>query len=424
MRMYLQRIIPTDDLQISSLLDQLNTRPPTILSFPTTLFRPSLMRAFFPISCPPPRYYCTKLFSPPSNKLPSLAAPQVGKLYHRYHTTTRRRCQKIVVIMGPTGCGKSRLSIDLATRFFPSSEIINSDKIQVYRGLDITTNKIPLPDRRGVHHHLLGHINPSNNRHLTPSEYRSLAVSYISAISSRGKLPLIVGGSNSLIHALVTSRFNPDSDVFRETDPDPVSTELRYDCCFLWVDVAIPVLNEYLERRVDEMMGLGMVGELEKYFDSDEFRQSESGTGLRQAIGVPEFEPYFQRFSSSAAVGGDYEAAEAYEEAVRAIKDNTCQLAKRQLGKIQRLRCAGWDLRRVDATEVFRAAMGLGGGSDSGSRTDIWEKQVLEPSVKIVKRFLHEKRTFRIPTFHFGTMKRVAPLSCPYQIRVLSRAPT
>lgn len=271
MRMYLLRIIPTDDLQLSSFLGQFNTRPPTILSFATTLFSPSSMRTlpFFPISCPPTRYYCTKLFSPPSNKLPSLAAPQLGKLYHRYHTltTTRRRRQKIIVIMGPTGCGKSRLSIDLATRFFPSSEIINSDKIQVYSGLDITTNKIPLPDRRGVHHHLLGQINPSNNRHLTSSEYRSLAVSSISAISSRGKLPLIVGGSNSLIHALVTSRFNPDSDVFRETDPDPVSTDLRYDCCFLWVDVAIPVLNEYLERRVDEMMGLGMVNELEKYFD-------------------------------------------------------------------------------------------------------------------------------------------------------------
>ncbi|KAL0326992.1 UNVERIFIED_CONTAM: Adenylate isopentenyltransferase 1, chloroplastic [Sesamum angustifolium] len=63
-------------------------------------------------------------------------------------SASARRHKKIVVIIGPTGCGKSKLSVDLASRFFPSSEIINSDKIQVYRGLDITTNKIPLPDRK------------------------------------------------------------------------------------------------------------------------------------------------------------------------------------------------------------------------------------------------------------------------------------
>lgn len=309
-------------------------------------------------------------------------------------TTTARRhhLRKILVIMGPTGSGKSKLSIDLATRFFPASEIINSDKIQVYRGLDITTNKITLPDRLGVTHHLLGEID--SQRSLLPSEFRSLASSYISDISSRRRLPVIVGGSNSLIYALLAKRFDPKADVFTGSYPDPVCPELRYDCCFLWVDVSLPVLNQYLAKRVDEMLDSGMFEELAEFYDSDEF-DSVNQSGLRKAIGIPEFERYFERFgcgcsSSTRDANSEEEVTRrvVFEESVKAIKDNTCQLAKRQLGKIQRLRDARWDLRRIDATGTFRAAMGLDTGG--GRVADIWERQVLEPSVKIVKRFLEE----------------------------------
>jgi adenylate isopentenyltransferase (cytokinin synthase) len=60
--------------------------------------------------------------------------------------------------MGTTATGKSKLSIDLATHF--QGEIINSDKIQVYKGLDMLTNKISETERRGVPHHLLGFVEP------------------------------------------------------------------------------------------------------------------------------------------------------------------------------------------------------------------------------------------------------------------------
>ncbi|KAJ6689653.1 hypothetical protein OIU85_006009 [Salix viminalis] len=119
---------------------------------------------------------------------------------------------KVVVIMGATGCGKTRVSIDLATCF--QSEIVNSDKMQVYKGLDITTNKITIQDRQGVPHHLLGEIDPDAGE-LTPSEYRLSGGLAISGIVSRQKLPIVVGGSNSLIHALVADRFNPELNVFR-----------------------------------------------------------------------------------------------------------------------------------------------------------------------------------------------------------------
>ncbi|XP_009762170.1 adenylate isopentenyltransferase isoform X1 [Nicotiana tabacum] len=289
--------------------------------------------------------------------------------------------KKIVVIMGATGSGKSKLSIDLATRFFPS-EVINSDKIQVYNGLEITTNKISMPERKGVPHHLLGEFNASESHpEFSPSDFRSAASCRINEIINRGKIPLIVGGSNSFIYALLAKRFNPKIDFLGPSNPVQwVSNELRYECCFIWVDVLGTVLNQYLDKRVDEMLSSGMVEELEEYFKKEGFSDSKSGSrnsGIRKAIGVPEFERYFK-------------GEGLYEEAAKEIKENTRVLAERQVGKIVRLREAGWNLQRVDATAAFTAVMTSESGKSAAK--EIWEEQVLEPSAKIVKQFLLEQQ--------------------------------
>ncbi|KAJ0096068.1 hypothetical protein Patl1_14975 [Pistacia atlantica] len=122
---------------------------------------------------------------------------------HRHY----RKKDKIVVIMGATGTGKSRLSVDLATRYFPS-EIINSDKMQVYKGLDITTNKISLHERQNIPHHFLGEFD-SHDGELTPLEFRHLAHLTISDIVSRKRTPFIVGGSNSFIYSLLVEGIQP-----------------------------------------------------------------------------------------------------------------------------------------------------------------------------------------------------------------------
>ncbi|KAI9078554.1 hypothetical protein K1719_039492 [Acacia pycnantha] len=338
--------------------------------------------------------------STPSSSSSSCCRPRWPRMdadsaYHRH-----RRKEKVVLIMGATGCGKSRLSVDLATRC-ACSEIINADKMQLYRGLDIATNKIPLDERNDVLHHLLGDVDPANGE-FTPWDFRSAAGSVISDITSKKKLPIVVGGSNSLIHALVVDQFDPAINVFDDegSSPSSILSELRYNCCFLWVDVSFPVLSDYLLKRVDDMLDMGMVDELAQFFDpeaNDLEDDSEHRVGLRKAIGVPEFDRYFKKYPPSP--GGlrreeDRMRKAAYEEAVRAIKENTCRLAKRQIGKILRLKEAGWDLRRLDATEAFRAAMRPSKCSDDGgggeSWSDIWERQVAEPSVEIVKRFLKE----------------------------------
>ncbi|XP_022971768.1 adenylate isopentenyltransferase-like [Cucurbita maxima] len=290
----------------------------------------------------------------------------------------------LLLLLGATGSGKSSLSIDIAARF--PSEIINSDKMQLYRGLDVTTNKLPFSDRRGVPHHLLGDFDPLAGE-VSAAAFRSQASAVISGVVSRGNLPVVVGGSNSYIHALVTAGLDQDYDVF-DGPLNRVSAEFRYRCCFLWVDVSFPVLKQYLSKRVDDMLEAGMVGELAEFYDP-EMAETEPRVGLRKAIGVPEFEEFFRRYHPKGREyrEGDPLRSGAYEEAVRKIKENTWQLTKRQLGKIGRLRMAGWDLKRVDATAAVVAVLA---SEAAEKRSEIWEAQVVEPSVKIVKRFIEE----------------------------------
>ncbi|KAI4386475.1 hypothetical protein MLD38_004406 [Melastoma candidum] len=316
---------------------------------------------------PPPPSHPHRKPHHPRPTITMSSSPSLSPL--RPHPPHRK--EKLLVILGATGAGKSRLSVDLATRF-PSSEIINSDKIQVYSGLDITTNKIPVPDRRGVPHHLLGCFR-QDRIDFTPSMFRNVASSVVSAVHSRRGIPILVGGSNSFVHALVSSGEWLEEDVFGAggtMGPCP-SRELRYDCCFLWVDVSGEVLEEYLDRRVEEMLEQGMVEELWGYYEEG---RREYGRGLRRAIGVEEFDRYFE-------TGRRRE----YEGAVREVKENTKRLAKRQVGKIARMRDGGgWELWRLDATGSFRELL----MRTSGWR-GIWERDVLSPSLDIVTRFLH-----------------------------------
>ncbi|AES62904.2 putative transferase [Medicago truncatula] len=360
---------------------------PTTTTTPSFLSPPHSQRHYHkPIQF---HHYSHTLFTPSSSSAThTRRRPHCPRM--EISPSRHRRKDKVLIIVGATGSGKSRLSVELAT-LFPYSEIINSDKIQVYRGLDITTNKIPFHQRNNVPHHLLGDIDPSHGE-FSPSDFRRHAGDIISDITSRRKLPIIVGGSNSFIHALLVERFDPESNVFDESSSlsTSISSDLRYKCCFLWMDISFPVLSEYLLKRVDDMFDSGMVNELAEFYEPD----ADNQTGLRKAIGVPEFDRFFKQYPPQ--VGPDESERHnpmregAYIEAVKAIKDNTCQLAKRQIGKILRLKRAGWDLQRIDATEAFRAVLTSESNGGGEEFTGVWKKQVLEPSVKIVKRFLME----------------------------------
>jgi adenylate isopentenyltransferase (cytokinin synthase) len=263
---------------------------------------------------------------------------------------------KAVVVMGATGTGKTRLAVDLALRF--GGEVINSDKIQLYAGLDVVTNKASDEECAGVPHHLLGVAHP--DAEFTAADFRREASRAARAVTARGRVPIIAGGSNSYVEELVDG----DGRAFRE----------RYDCSFLWVDVQLPVLHGFVDRRVDAMRGRGLVEEVAAAFDP---RRTDYSRGVWRAIGVPELDAYLRSCC-------EQERARLLDIAVEEIKSNTRRLSCRQHQKIQRL-AKLWRVGRVDATEAFRAR---GHAAD-----EAWERLVAAPCIAAVRDFLYDDLT-------------------------------
>src|SRR5215467_4550492 len=109
----------------------------------------------------------------------------------------------IVAVVGATAAGKTGLSLDLAERL--DGEIVDTDAMQVYRGMDIGTAKLPVPERRGIPHHLLDLLDVTEP--LTVAEFQHWAREAVADIRGRGKTPVLVGGS-ALYTRAVLDRFD------------------------------------------------------------------------------------------------------------------------------------------------------------------------------------------------------------------------
>ena len=116
---------------------------------------------------------------------------------------------KIIAVVGPTASGKSALAVELARKF--NGEVISADSRQVYIGLNIGTGKITKKEMLGVPHHLLDVANPK--KRFTVDLYKKLADKTIAEILSRGKLPIICGGTGFYIEAVVKNVLLPDVPV-------------------------------------------------------------------------------------------------------------------------------------------------------------------------------------------------------------------
>lgn len=112
-------------------------------------------------------------------------------------TDERLPGRPVVAIVGPTGTGKSDLAVALAQRI--GGEVVNADSMQLYRGMDIGTAKLPPAERGGVAHHLLD-IWPVT-KSAAVAEYQRLARAAIADIASRGRTPVLVGGSGLYVRA-------------------------------------------------------------------------------------------------------------------------------------------------------------------------------------------------------------------------------
>jgi tRNA dimethylallyltransferase len=242
----------------------------------------------------------------------------------------------IVAVVGATASGKSDLALDLAAAL--GGEIVNTDAMAVYRGMDIGTAKLPVAERRGIEHHLLDHLDVDEP--LTVAQFQRDARRMMADIRARGAVPVLVGGS-ALYTRAVLDRFEfPGTDEavrrrleaelaevgapllherLAEVDPvaagnilvdngrrivralevveitgrpysatlpvleyaDPLSVQIG-------VDIDRPTLDERIERRVEGMFAAGFVAEVERLLAAG----LREGRTAARAIGYREVAAY------------------------------------------------------------------------------------------------------------------------------------
>jgi tRNA dimethylallyltransferase len=255
--------------------------------------------------------------------------------------------KKIIVIVGPTGVGKTRLSVKLAKKI--KGEVINADSMQVYRGLDIGTAKIKEVEKEKIKHHLFDICDVYKN--YTIFNYQKDARKAISEITKKRKIPIFVGGSGLYIKAalydykLVNEKFHSEftdmtneeilNEIKKHYDTDiHVNNRKRlvrelnkiknnsnnisnineplYDIVIVGLTTDRDKLYKIIDERVDRMIKEGLIKEVKELYD-DNVQSKAIETG----IGYKELYKYFN---------GEI----TLDEAIDLIKKNSRNFAKRQ----------------------------------------------------------------------------------------------
>ena len=255
--------------------------------------------------------------------------------------------KKIIVIIGPTGVGKTKLSVELAKKM--NGEIINADSMQVYKSLDIGTAKIKEDEKQGIPHHLFDICDVTDN--YTIFDYQRDARCCIDDILSRGKTPILVGGSGLYIKAALYDYKLNDEDFHSEFDDltnEEILEEIKkvhdtdihvnnrkrlvrelnkiknntvyssdimkplYDIEVIGLTTDRERLYEIINHRVDIMQEEGLVDEVENLY-----KQNLRTKAIMTGIGYKELYQYFDGEIS-------------LNEALDLIKKNSRNFAKRQ----------------------------------------------------------------------------------------------
>ena len=255
--------------------------------------------------------------------------------------------KKVIVIIGPTGVGKTKLSVSLAQKI--NGEIINGDSMQVYRGLDIGTAKIKEEEKMGVPHHLFDICDVKDN--YTIYNFQKDAREKIDEITKRGHIPIIVGGSGLYIKAaLYDYKLNEESshsefpymtneEILNEIKKDHetdihVNNRKRlvrelnkiknnsvnisdvnkplFDVIIIGLTTQRDELYDIINTRVDKMVKENLVGEVKSFYDQKLWTKA-----LMTGIGYKELYEYF-------------DGKITLDDAIELIKKNSRNFAKRQ----------------------------------------------------------------------------------------------
>jgi tRNA dimethylallyltransferase len=265
-----------------------------------------------------------------------------------------------VAIVGPTGTGKSQLALalgeHLVERLGIGAEIVNADAMQFYRGMDIGTAKLPVAARRGIPHHELDVLDVTETA--TVAGYQRAAAADVAAISARGAVPVVVGGSMLYVQALLDDWSFPATDpavrsrweqrlaeagavslhaeladrdpaaaaAIRPTDGRRIVRALevgeltgrpfaasapaietpRWDTAIIGLDCDTRLLDDRLAKRTDAMFDHGLVGEVTMLL----------GRGLREGLTASRALGYAQVIAALDTGGGDESLRQAREQTV------------------------------------------------------------------------------------------------------------
>ena len=234
----------------------------------------------------------------------------------------------VICIVGPTGVGKTKLSVELAKIF--NGEVINADSTQVYKGLDIATAKVRDEEKEGIPHHLFDIKDISED--YTVYDYQKDSRRKIDEIIKMGKMPILVGGTGLYIKACLydynfgiesykrdyssytnkelyyeLKEIDPDTDIhpnnrkrieraldYYYSNNEPISKKektdkLLYDTIFIGLTTDRENLYNRINKRVDLMVRDGLLDEAKKIYDSNIRTKA-----IMTPIGYKELFPYFE----------------------------------------------------------------------------------------------------------------------------------
>ena len=231
---------------------------------------------------------------------------------------------KLIVVAGPTAVGKTALGIELAKRF--NGEIISGDSQQVYRQLNIGTAKATPEEQAAAVHHLIDVRDVDES--YSAYDFVTEAEVAITDIVSRGKLPIVVGGTGLYLQSLLEGyhlggQVDQDQVLAYRTELEQLSelyhfsenlenTETTYDPYLIGLDDERSLIYDRINTRVDKMVEHGLLEEAKWLYDNYPNAQSARGIGYKELF------PYFA-------------GNQTLDEALEKLKQNTRRFAKRQL---------------------------------------------------------------------------------------------
>ena len=169
-----------------------------------------------------------------------------------------------LVILGPTGSGKTSVSIEIAKAL--DGEIISADSRAIYKGMDIGTAKPTLEEQSGIPHYGLDLVEPGER--FTVADWKAYAEAKIADIKSRGKLPIVVGGTGLYIDALIYNYHfkGPTGAKIGDIEQKSCSdrTEVKGDYLIIGVKTTPEVLRARLRERVNKMFTQELYVEVKK----------------------------------------------------------------------------------------------------------------------------------------------------------------